>query len=417
MLGIPQNVVVVGAGQTAAVAARTLRRQGFDGRIVLVGDEPHAPYQRPALSKEYLQGAQSRAELDIVSERWCRENAVELRLGTAVRCVNTAERAVELVDGTRVAGDRFLIATGARARRVPGVDGERVVYLRGVDDADALASRLRPGGRVVIVGAGFVGSEVASTARAMGADSVVLEAGGVPLERVLGRQMGEVCAAVQREHGVDLRSGEPVTAVEETSCGVLVTTAGGLRVEGDVVVMAVGAVPNTDVARRSGLSVANGVLVNEYCRTSVEGIYAAGDVANHLHPLFGRWLRVEHFDNANQQGTAAAKNLLGRASAYDNPHWFWSDQFGVNLQHCGHADRWDRLVIRGRVDERDFIAFYLTDGVLRAAFAIDRGGDIFAAKDLIAGRATPDPLLLADEDVDLADLAAAAGAVGAEGGA
>lgn len=416
MSDTPRSVVVIGASQTAAVAARTLRRRGFDGGIVLVGDEPHAPYQRPPLSKELLEGAADDSDAALLTEQWCRDNAVELRLGTPARRIDTAAGAVELADGTTVPGDRFLLATGASARRLPGVaeDDERIVHLRGLDDALRLRSLLRPGGRLVIVGAGFVGSEVASTALARGVRPVVIEQAPVPQARVLGEEMGAFCADVQRAAGVELHTGETVASVRTGPDGVVVTTESGLRVEGDAVVVAVGAVPNTAVARASGIAVENGVLVDERCRTSVPGIFAAGDVANHRHPVYGRWVRVEHFDNANKQGMVAAKNILGRPAVHGDPHWFWSDQFGLNLQHVGHARSWDRLVVRGSVAERDFTAFYLEEGVLRAAFAAERGGDVMAAKELIARRAAPDPARLADEDVDLAELAEQADEAAAE---
>jgi 3-phenylpropionate/trans-cinnamate dioxygenase ferredoxin reductase subunit len=226
----------------------------------------------------------------------------------------------------------------------------------------------------------------------------------VPRQGVLGDEMGRFCADLQRSHGVELHTGQTVSSVRTTASGVVVSTSEGLEVSGDAVVVAVGAIPNSEVARASGISVSNGVLVDEYCRTSVSGVYAAGDVANHRHPLYDRWLRVEHFDNANKQAMVAAKNILGRSVVYDDPHWFWSDQFGLNLQHCGDARLWDRLVVRGSVSERDFIAFYLTGGVLRAAFTAERGGDVFAAKELIARRAVVDPSRLADESVDLMEL-------------
>ncbi|MEV5010781.1 FAD-dependent oxidoreductase [Streptomyces sp. NPDC055692] len=399
----PSSVAVVGAGQTAAVAARTLRRRGFTGSLTILGDEAHTPYQRPPLSKELLDGSQEPADVELLSAQWCRDNDVELRLGAPARRLDTVGRAVELEDGSRIRADRVLLATGARARRLPGVpeDDDRIIHLRGLDDALRLRGLLRPGGRLVIVGAGFVGSEVASTALARGVTPVVIEQADVPLERVLGTEMGRFCADLQRSQGVKLHTGEAVSSIRTTADGVVVRTDGGLEVEGDAVVVAVGAQPNTDVARASGLSVSNGVLVDEHCRTSVEGVYAAGDVANHRHPLFDRWLRVEHFDNANKQAMAAAKNLLGRPVVYDDPHWFWSDQFGLNLQHCGDAHGWDRLVVRGSVADRDFIAFYLADGMLRAAFAADRGGDVYAAKELIARKAVLDPRRLADEGTDL----------------
>jgi 3-phenylpropionate/trans-cinnamate dioxygenase ferredoxin reductase component len=413
-----RSIAVVGAGQTAAVAARTLRRRGFSGSVTLIGDEVYAPYQRPPLSKELLDGSQSPADAELLSPQWCRDNEVELRLGAGARRIDTAARAVELADGTLVSADRVLIATGARARRLSGVPAdERVVYLRGLDDALRLRELLRPGGRIVIVGAGFVGSEVASTALARGVTPIVIEQAAVPLERVLGAELGRFCADLQRANGVELHTGEAVSSVRTTADGVVVITKNGLRLAGDAVVVAVGALPNTDVPRASGIPVENGVLVDEHCRTSVEGVYAAGDVANHRHPLYGRRLRVEHFDNANKQAMAAAKNILGRPVAYDDPHWFWSDQFGLSLQHCGDTHGWDRLVVRGSVGERDFIAFYLAGGVLRAAFTAGRGGDVYAAKELIAQRAAPDPHRLADEDTDLMELVETAEPAGVAAGA
>ncbi|WP_314175375.1 FAD-dependent oxidoreductase [Streptomyces winkii] len=416
---VPERILIAGAGQTGAVAARTLRRHGFGGGIVLVGEEPHAPYQRPPLTKEFLAGREGRTDLALLTREWCEEHDVELRLGTAVRRIHPGDGApgsgdasggfAELEDGSRLHADAFLLATGARARRLPGIEGERVVHLRRLEDAERLRAHIRPGARVVVIGAGFVGSEVASTALAAGAGVVVLEQGRVPLERALGARMGEVCARVQRKAGVELHTGQTVTSYEETAGGAVVSTAEGLRVEGDVVVVAAGAVPETGIAERSGIAVSDGVLVDEYCRTNVPGVYAAGDVANQQHPLYGRRLRVEHFDNASRQAATAARNMLGEAVVHDDPHWFWSDQFELNLQQCGHTEGTDRVVVRGSAEAADFTAFYLADGVLRAAFTIGRGGDVLAAKDLIARRAAPEPEVLCDEDTDLAGLAADTG--------
>jgi len=303
-----------------------------------------------------------------------------------------------------VPGDAFLLATGSRARRLPGVEGERVIYLRTLDDATRLREYLRPGARIVLVGGGFIGSEVASTARGAGADVTVLEALEVPFERILGRQMGELCAGLQRDHGVDLRTGQTVESVEVADSGVAVRTGAGDVIEGDVVVIGIGTVPNVEVAERSGIDVDGGVLVDEYCRTSVENVWAAGDVVNAWQPSLGRRLRVEHFDNASKQGMAAAKNMLGQTTAYDDPHWFWSDQFGLNLQQSGVAERWDQIVVRGSVEDRDFMAFYLDAGVVRAAFAIERGADMYVAQQMILAQAAPDPAKLVDEAVELAEL-------------
>ena len=401
---MPNTIVMIGAGQTAAVAARTLRRRKHDGPIVLIGDEKYGPYQRPPLSKEYLTGEQEQDEVFLLDEQWCADNDVELRLGTPVDRIDAAQGIARLDDGSTVRGGAFLIATGSRARRLPGVEGERVVYLRGLDDAVRLRGYLRPGARVITVGAGFIGSEVASAARAAGAEVTMLEMLDVPLLPALGAEMGQVCARIQRDHGVDLRTGEVVESVSETADAVTVRTRSGAVVEGDVVVVGVGTVPNSEVAERSGIAVGNGVLVDEYCRTNVDGVFAAGDITNHWHPLFGRRLRVEHFDNANKQAMAAAKNLLGKPTVFDDPHWFWSDQYDLNLQHAGHVERWDEIVVRGSVDDLDFIAFYLDGGVVRAAFSVERGGDMHMAKELISAQAEPDPVRLADEDLELAEL-------------
>jgi 3-phenylpropionate/trans-cinnamate dioxygenase ferredoxin reductase subunit len=279
-----------------------------------------------------------------------------------------------------------------------------VRYLRTVADADRLRADLRPGARVIVVGAGFIGSEVASTARGLGAEVTVLEREEHPLGRLLGERMGRVCADLQRANGVELRTGETVEAYAETPGAAVVRTSGGHVAEADVVVVGVGMVPNVEPFAGSGIALGDGVIVDEHCRTNLEGIFAAGDVACHYHPLFDTWIRAEHFDNANGQGMIAAKNILGQRAAHTAPHWFWSDQFDRNLQYTGYAPDWDEVIVRGDVDACDFVAFYLTKGVPRAAFGIDRGGDVAVARQLIARRAVPDPALLRDEDVDLAEL-------------
>ncbi|MGI5203779.1 NAD(P)/FAD-dependent oxidoreductase [Spirillospora sp. CA-108201] len=399
-----RDVIVAGAGQTAAVAARTLRRRGFDGRVTLVGAEHEAPYQRPPLSKEYLAGEQDRDELCLLTPEWCQANDVELRLGVAAAAIRPAERALELEDGTALRGDALLVATGGRPRRLPGVEGERVRHLRTVADADRLRAELLPGARVVVIGAGFIGCEVASTAIDRGAHVTVVEQAGRPLGHVVGEPMGDVMAAMLRTNGVDLRTGEKVERYEETASGAVVTTSGGTALEADVVVVGAGMAPNVEPVTGAGIETPGGIAVDEYCRTRVDGVYAAGDVAAQWQPLLGRHVRAEHFDNANAQGMAAAKNILGGTSAHTAPPWFWSDQFGHAVQHAGHGEGTDRLVVRGRVEDFDFIAFYLADGVLRAAFTVDRGGDLAIARQLIARGAVPDPGALRDEDADLTDL-------------
>jgi 3-phenylpropionate/trans-cinnamate dioxygenase ferredoxin reductase subunit len=283
------------------------------------------------------------------------------------------------------------------------VRGDRVHYLRTIDDADRLRAVLTPGLRLIVIGSGFIGSEVAATARGLDVDVTIIDTLDVPMQRTLGRDIGSVCAAIHRRNGVTVRLGESVESVVEHADGIVVKTS-ATRLEGDHVVVGVGITPNIEVAQRSGVIVDNGILVDEYCRTNIPNVFAAGDIANHYHPLFDELMRVEHFDNANRQGAAAAMNMLGRPTVFADPHWFWSDQYDINIQYAGHAHEWDEVVVRGSVDDLDFCAFYLRDGVLRGAFGVDRGGEVTAAKELIAARACADPQQLKDEDLDLSEL-------------
>lgn len=398
------SVAIIGGGQVAAIATRTLRRRGFDGTVTVIGDEPHLPYQRPPLSKGFLQGQEQAADLTLLDENWCAANSVELRIGVEVTGLDAFARRVMLADGSSVRAENVLFATGGRPRVLPGISSERVVYLRTIDHAIRVRDTLRPGSRLITVGGGFIGAEIAASARARGADVTMIEMLEVPLERALGRDLGELCAQIHRDHGVTVLTGEFVESVRDVADGVVVRTASGKELEGDLVVVGVGIEPNSEVAEAAGIAVGNGILVDEYCRTSVEGIYAAGDVANHHHPVFGERVRVEHFDNANRQAAAAAMSILGRLAPYDNVHWFWSDQYEFNFQYAGHASHWTQAVVRGSVDARSFTVFYLENQIVKSAFAIDRGDDIVWAKELIAARATPDPAKLQDEDVALEEL-------------
>jgi 3-phenylpropionate/trans-cinnamate dioxygenase ferredoxin reductase subunit len=396
--------VVVGANLCGGTVVQTLRQEGFDGRVVLVGEEPELPYERPPLSKEYLRGEQPLDRLFLQPPSWYEQNDVEARLGIRATGVEAAARAVELSDGERLDYDALLLATGGRPRRLPGEPLERVLYLRAIGDADRIRSQLVAGRRVVVVGAGFIGAEVAASARALGVEVTCLEMLEVPLERALGQEIGRIYAEIHREHGVDLRTGEGVDSIEKTNGGVLVRTTQGAEIEGDAVVVGVGIMPNVELGESAGLKIDNGIVVDEFCRTSVDGIYAAGDVANHFCPVFGRHIRVEHFDNAIKHGSAAAHSMMGGTEAYDDPHWFWSDQFEHNLQYAGYAAEWDELVIRGSTEDRSFVAFYLKDGVVLAALGLNRGKEVRRSMKLIRERAKPDPKLLRDDDVDLRKL-------------
>ncbi|MGH8901625.1 MAG: NAD(P)/FAD-dependent oxidoreductase [Egibacteraceae bacterium] len=396
-----RQFVVVGAGYTGMAAVEALRGTGFDGRVVMIGEEPHYPYERPPLSKAYLRGAHAREQLFPRLDSWYAEHRVEAFLSTRARAVNTAERVVELDGGERVTYDRLLIATGGRPRSLRGVAGDRVLYLRTLEDADRLRSHLIPGSRLVVVGAGFIGCEVAATARALDVAVTVLEALDHPLGRVFGYEIGTLVAEIHRDEGVELRCGEAVTSLTERGGEVVVTTSRGATISCDAVVVGVGIVPNVELVTGTAVQVDNGIIVDEYCRTSVEHIYAAGDVANHAHPIFGRRMRVEHYDNALRQGAAAALNMLDRAVVFDDVHWFWSDQYAHNLQYVGCADGWDQVVIRGSIRDRRFAAFYLRQRTVVAALGMDRGKDVHVAKRLVHARARVDPRLLRDEGVDL----------------
>jgi 3-phenylpropionate/trans-cinnamate dioxygenase ferredoxin reductase component len=385
---------------TAASAAEALRQAEFDGRILIVGREQHVPYERPPLSKEYLRGEQGLETLPARGEEWYAEQDVELRLGAEVTALDAGGPSVELGDGEAIDADAVLLATGGTPRRMPGPTSDRVLYLRTIEDADRIREVMESG-RLVVVGAGFIGAEVAASARSRGVEVTVLERGEVPLNRALGDEMGELYGQIHRDHDVDLRTGVMVEGIEDTAGEVVVRLGDGDSVEADAVLVGIGIAPNTELAEAAELEVENGVLVDERCMTSADGVFAAGDMANHLHPLFGR-LRVEHFDNAIKMGAAAARSMMGSAEAFDDPHWFWSDQYDVNLQYAGFAKQWDDVVVRGSTDDRQFAAFYMNEGVLLAALGMNRGRDVRRAMKLIGTR--PDPARLRDEDVDLRTL-------------
>lgn len=397
------RIVLVGGGVAAAAAAHTLRREGFAGALTLVGAEPHLPYERPPLSKKYLRGEVSRDDLPFPAPDWYETAGVDLRLGVRATRIDASAREVELADGTRLRADAVLLATGGTPRRLPHATGDLVHYLRTIEDADRIAAHVGAGRRLVIVGAGFIGAEVAASARESGTEVTLVEPLEVPLRRVLGRPMGERLAAIHAGHGVDLRMGETVKAITGTADGVVVTTGRGERLEADAAVVGVGVVAETAVAEASGIAVDDGIVCGPACRTSLEGVYVAGDAAAQQHPLFGR-VRVEHHDNALRQGAAAARSMLGHEIVHDDPLWFWSDQYDHNLQLAGHPAGHDDLVLRETPGERGLTAFYLRDGVVRAVFAIDRGRDVRIGRRLVVERVRPGRAVLADPGADLREL-------------
>lgn len=402
----PSTIAIVGASLTGASAAATLREEGFDGRVVLLGAEPQLPYDRPPLSKAYLRGATPFEKTLLRPAEFYREKDIELRLSTTVTRVDAEKRRLELAGGERLDFDSVLIATGGRNRRfpIPGLDLPGVYDLRTVADADRIREVIAPGRRAVVVGLGFIGAEVASSLRECGVEVVAIEPFQTPLFRALGAEIGGVVEGLHRDHGVDMILGDAVSAFEGSGRVERVVTTGGRRVECDFAVFGLGIEPAADLVAGSGVRVDNGIVVDELCRTNVPGVFAAGDVANHYHPVCARQTRVEHWQNGVKQGAAAARSMLGRGQPYDEVHWFWSDQYDANIQYAGFHAAWDQIVVRGSLAERKFLAFFLTAGRVESAVAINQGRDLRRAFPLIRARVPVDPARLADPQVDLRTL-------------
>jgi 3-phenylpropionate/trans-cinnamate dioxygenase ferredoxin reductase subunit len=396
-------VVIVGASVAGGRAAETLRAEGFDGRIVLVGAEPDRPYERPPLSKNVLRGEGDDEKVFLRPAKYYDEQSIELRLGSRAVGLDLSQRRVELDDGTSASYDKLLVATGAKVRplRVAGAELPGIYYLRTLADARAIRAAAENAGRVLVVGAGFIGAEVAASCRMRGLDVTVLEMLPVPLQRGLGDVVGQIYAEIHRERGVDLRLSEGITAFRGHGRLEAVVTASGASIECDIAVVGVGVQPETDWLASSGLALDNGVVVDELTRTSAPDVYAAGDVANWWHPTLEQRLRVEHFENAQNQGVAAAKAMLGSPEPYAPVPFFWSDQYDLTLQYVGHASGRDEVIFRGDVASRKFVVFYRRDEHVVAALGINRFRDVSAARRLIRDRITLSPEQLADEQIDL----------------
>jgi len=390
--------VIVGAGLAGAKAAETLRAEGFDGPVVLIGDEREVPYERPPLSKGYLLGKDPREGSAVHPAEWYDEQGIDLRLGTPVAAIRPAQHEVELAGGERVRYAKLLLTTGSVVRPLDVPGGDRVRTLRKLPDADDLKDALGRGGRVVIVGAGWIGLEVSAAAREYGADVTLIEALPQPLSRVLGDEIGAVFADLHRAHGVDVRLNSGVKEVTDKD----VTLPDGTTVPADMVLAGVGIRPDTRLAEEAGLAVDNGILVDASLRSSAADIYAAGDVANVDSPAFGR-IRVEHWANALNGGPAAARAMLGQKVVYDRVPYFFSDQYDLGLEYSGWAPpgTYDRVVIRGDLPGREFVAFWLSEGRVRAGMNVNVWDVTDPIQDLVR-RGTPvDPDRLGDPEVPL----------------
>ncbi|MFD9947885.1 NAD(P)/FAD-dependent oxidoreductase [Nonomuraea sp. NPDC059023] len=367
--------VIVGAGLAGAKAAQTLREEGFDGEIVLIGAETERPYERPPLSKGYLQGKSEREKIFVHATGWYAEHDIDLRLGLRATRLDLGSRTVRLSDGSRQPYQKLLIATGSSPRRLPGP----ARYLRTVQDSEALKERFARGGRVLVVGAGWIGLETTAAARAAGCQVTIVEPEPTPLHRVLGPELGEVFADVHRRNGVDLRLGTPVAEITQTG----VRLSSGERLEADLVLVGIGATPDTGLAVDAGLDVADGILTDAALRTSDPDVYAAGDVAESFNPLYGRRLRVEHWANALNGGPAAARSMLGQDVVYDRVPYFFSDQFEIGMEFSGDIQGYDEVVFRGDVGELEFIAYWLRDGRVVAGMNVNVWDVVGDIQDLI----------------------------------
>ncbi|GII77243.1 pyridine nucleotide-disulfide oxidoreductase [Sphaerisporangium rufum] len=401
-----QSFVIVGAGLAGAKAAEALREQGFDGRITLVGAEPHRPYERPPLSKGYLAGTAGRAGVFVHPEDWYAGHDVELRLGVAATGLDRGARRVELDGGGMIGYDRLLLATGAVPRRppIPGAGAPHVHYLRRIEDCESLRDVLASKSRLAVIGAGWIGLEVAAAARQAGLAVTVLEAAPLPLLRVLGPEAARVFAGLHRDHGVDLRLG--ITVGEITPAGVRL--GDGTEIGADAVLIGVGAEPEVRLARLAGLRVDDGIVVDAALRTEDRHIVAAGDVAAAYHPLLGEHVRVEHWANALAQPAVAAATMLGRDALYQDLPYFYTDQYDLGMEYVGHVGPggYDRVVFRGDVAAREFIAFWLRGDRVLAGMNVNVWDVVEPIKALIRSGAAVRAEALADPDRPLEDLAA-----------
>ena len=401
------HFVIIGASLAGAKAAETLRKEGYAGRVTLIGDELHRPYERPPLSKGYLLGSAERDSVFVHPATWYAEHYVDLRLGTRATAVDARGHKVLLADGDRLRYDALLLATGSEPVRlkIPGADLDGVHYLRRLEDSEALKAAFARAPRVVVIGGGWIGLEVAAAARTAGLEVTVLEAAELPLLRVLGPEVAQVFADLHREHGVELRCGVHVERILGSGGTVTgVELSGGEVVEAGLVVVGVGIRPNTGLAEGAGLAVENGIVVDEHLRTSDPDVYAAGDVANAFNPLLGRRIRVEHWANATRQGPVAARSMLGQDATYARLPYFFTDQYDLGMEYNGYAEGYDRVILRGDVAGREFIAFWLVNGRVLAGMGVNIWDTTADVTRLITSRREVDLGRLANPDVPLRDV-------------
>lgn len=401
-----QTFVIVGGGLAAAKAAETLRTEGFDGNVIIVGAENHRPYERPPLSKDVLRGESAVDKVYVHDENFYAENHIEVRPDTIAVAVAPTSHLVYLKRGEELGYDKLLLATGSMNRHleVPGGDLDGIHYLRSIEEMEALHAGLSKQGRVVVVGAGWIGSEVAASARQMGNEVTVVDPGQVPLGKVMGTEVGTIYKKIHEENGVTMIFEIGVTGFEGDGRVTGVRLSNDRVIPADLVVVGIGAIPRVELAREALMEVDNGIVADEYLKTPTEDIWVAGDVAAAFHPRYGERVRVEHWSNAIHQGETAAKNMLGQNVAYDRLPYFYSDQYDLGMEYTGLARNWDEVVFRGDTDKREFLAFWLEDGKVTAAMNANIWDQTDNLRALVEADVVVDKAKLTDASIAITDL-------------
>jgi 3-phenylpropionate/trans-cinnamate dioxygenase ferredoxin reductase component len=401
-----QTFVIVGASLGGAKAAQELREREFDGRVVLIGTEGERPYERPPLSKDYLRGESDRDKAHVHAADYYEQHDIELMTGTTVTAIDPDGSQVTLDDGRTLAYDKLLLSTGSEPRpsTAPGAELDGIYYLRTLADCDVLRRKLDDSGRVAVVGAGWIGSEFAASARQLGLEVTVIDPLTLPNERIFGAEIGSFYRDVHVKHGVEMLLDQGLEAFEGDGAVARVRTTAGKVVECDFAVVGIGITPRVTLAADAGLEVDNGIVANERLETSAPGIFVAGDVANAWHPFYEQNLRVEHWANALNQGPAAARAMLGDDVSYDRIPYFFSDQYDVGMEYSGYATSWDQVVFRGDRDAGEFIAFWLADGRVVGGMNVNVWDVNQHVQELIRSRQAVDVAALTDPDTPLDSL-------------
>jgi 3-phenylpropionate/trans-cinnamate dioxygenase ferredoxin reductase component len=404
-----RTFIILGASLAGAKAAEALREHGFDGKVVLIGTEVERPYERPPLTKDYLRGESEREKAYVHPERFYDEHDIELESGVTATAIDPAASTVTLDDGRELHFDRLLLTTGAQPRPipVPGADLDGVYYLRTLDDCDALRLRLDAGGRVAVIGGGWIGSEFAASARQKGLEVALIDPLEIPMARLFGDEVGSFYRDVHARQGVELLLGDGVDSFEGDGAVSRVKTTAGKTVECEFVVVGIGVAPRVGLAEAAGIKIDNGIVVDEHLRSSAENVFAAGDVANAWHPFYKQQIRVEHWANALNQGPAAARAMLGDDAGYERLPYFFSDQYDVGMEYSGHAIDWDEVVFRGSRESGEFVAFWLQDQRVVAGMNVNVWDVNQHVQELIRSRVQVNTAELADPDTSLESMVGA----------